>query len=113
VLYAVIPLAVLALLALQASAGLRGTTAVGDATVAAGLWLMMAGWVRSNRARLQQAEWCDCARESVGIRVITSAPPAGAGGASVGPGRHRHRHRRAIAKHDPRAGDTSRQTSDR
>ena len=48
-------------------------TALGCA-LAAGAAGAALGWVRSNAAALDQAEWCECAGATVTARVVLSRP---------------------------------------
>ena len=77
-LYAVLPLALAALTAVELSApqsALRTLLRYGIAVVA---WGAIAAWVRANRVALHQVEWCDCAPRTVTVRVIVSRPGSGA-----------------------------------
>ena len=43
--------------------------------LALGGLVAMAVWARSNRVALEQQDWCDCAAETITVRVIPSRRP--------------------------------------
>ncbi len=53
----------------------------------------MAWWVRSNRAALDQQDWCACAAEKITVRVIPSRRPAPTRASQQRPVEHDVRHR--------------------
>ena len=46
-----------------------------DALVTGGLFVAFALWIRGNRAALDQQDWCECAADTLTVRVISSRRP--------------------------------------
>ena len=46
-----------------------------ESVVGAAAFVAIAVWLRRNRAALDQQEWCECAAETLTVRVIPSRRP--------------------------------------
>jgi hypothetical protein len=65
----------LAALAVVEVGGPRGLPrAILRVVLALAVFAANAVWIRANRAALDLQEWCDCASQSVTVRVISSRP---------------------------------------
>ena len=71
VLYAVVFLALTALALVDLVAPARARLPL-DGTLAIAAIVAIALWIRGNRAALDQHSWCECAAETITVRVIPS-----------------------------------------
>ena len=73
-LYGVVFGGLAALTLVDVDAAASGRTVL-DCVMAGAVFLGIACWIRANRVALDQQDWCECAADTLTMRVITSRRP--------------------------------------